>query len=139
MSEEWKKYRTVPAGDGRSTYVLHKSGSNFYWYKHFHDPASGKTKAVREDPPGMDLTGMPYNPPSIEAIEAWKAQRIEQVLEKEEPEFPVPLPEEITKEIDLVIEKLDERMPVLTRSKRPKDVRVLQEAKELLEKIKQAL
>lgn len=138
MSEEWKKYRTVPAGDGKSTYVLHKSKNSFYWYKHYHDPATGKTRSVREDPPGMDLTGMPYNPPSIEAIKEWKAQRIEQLLEEEEPAT-IKVPLELVIEIDRVIEKLAERAPVLTRSKRPKDVRVLNEAIELLEKIKQAL
>lgn len=128
--------RTIPAGDGKSTYVLHKIKAKYYWYKHSHDPETGKTKAVREDPPGLDLSGLPYEPTSQEVI---KEYLVTQDLEAPEPTPQVILPSEISQEIDLVVEKLEERVPVLTRSKRNKEVRILNETIELFKKIKQAL
>ena len=143
MSEEWK--RTIPAGDGKSTYILHKIKGKYYWYIHYHDPTIGKTKTKRQDPPGLDLIGLPHEPTPLEVIKEYLATQVTQVtqntkdLEAPESRLQAILPPEISQEIDIVIEELEDRAVALTKSKRPKDVRTINKAIGLIEKFKQAL
>ncbi len=66
---ENKKKSELPSlsiGAGRGSYVLHKIGARYYWYRHFYDPQLyNKTKdrgysvkSVRDDPPGHVGKGM---------------------------------------------------------------------------------
>jgi hypothetical protein len=48
------KRKSLPAGPGRGTYVLHEIKDRFYWYRHYYDPDTQKTKTVREDPPNLN-------------------------------------------------------------------------------------
>lgn len=47
---------SISAGTGRGTYQINwnrKSGRG-YWYRYIYDPELGRSRSIREDPPGWD-------------------------------------------------------------------------------------